>query len=124
MSVAAVWEGVRIIVELVADLVARDAVVGCAVRGTGAECSFHGVCGIGGHTFDELSHLDGVVWGALAPWFEHPLTYSLLVEYDLQYLNTFPCVGREVFIECKYVMLPKPRRSFCCCGATEHMITP
>jgi hypothetical protein len=100
MSVAAGWEGAGIIVVLVTDLVATEAVVGWAVRGTGAERSFRGVCSIGSHTFDKLGHLKTVVWGALAQWLVYALAYSLLAEYDLEFWYTVPCVGAKVFVEC------------------------
>jgi len=66
VSVAAGRVGAGVFVGVVADLVARAAAIGWAVRGISCVCSFCGAGIIGGHIFEELGCLKAVVGGAPA----------------------------------------------------------
>jgi hypothetical protein len=64
VSVAAGRVGAGVCVIVVPNLVARDAAVGWAVRGTSCVCSSRGACIIGRHTFEELGCMEAMVGGA------------------------------------------------------------
>jgi hypothetical protein len=103
VSIAADQVGAGVFVVVITYPVAGAAAVGWAVRGPSCVCSFRGAGIIGGHTFEELGNLVAVVRGAPASLFVYASADSVLVEYDVEFSYSFPCVGANVFIECMYV---------------------
>jgi len=61
VRVAAGRVGAGVFVVVVADLVDGAAADRWAIQGTRSVCSFRRGCIIGGHTFEELGHLEAVV---------------------------------------------------------------